>query len=199
MREDFVVRFLLTPLLAAFCTCANINAQESTISLPRMLKATREYLTEDNLEMSRYYLTTAEKKPRASASARSGKDRAQEYYELWWVSAEKQRSRYLGPKVSFNEKIQRLRSPASLPRNNQNVSTPKISVQKALRILQAYVLEHSLGASTHYLHSASLVAAGRSARDIYWYVWLRDGKETERNDILLAVRMDGNVEQLHLT
>jgi hypothetical protein len=200
-REDFMMRFLLAPLWIAFCLCANVNAQERAIALPHVLSAAQEYLAKSNLGASRYFLTSVEKKTRVVASARSAKSRAVEYYEVWWVSADKQRSRYLGLMIPSNGKIQRLRSSASLPKSRGNVGRPKISLRKALRLSEAYALDHSLATSAHYLHSASLVTAGRSLRDIYWCVRLRDGKVkgTEENDILLAVRMDGTVERLHLT
>jgi hypothetical protein len=194
-----MMRFLLAPLLIAFCIRANVNAQERAIALPHILSAAQEYLAKSNVAASRYFLTSVEKKTRVTASARPAKGRAEEYYELWWASADKQRSRYLGLRVPSNGKIQRLLSSALLPRSRGNVGRPKISLRKALRLSEAYAFDHSLVTSAHYLHSAGLVTAGRSLRDIYWCVRLRDGKGTEENDILLAVRMDGTVEQLHLT
>lgn len=86
---------------------------------------------------------------------------------------------------------------ATNQRYRQRAEDPPL--EEALRLSEAYVLEHSLASSTHYLQSASLVSAGRSARDIYWCVRLRDGRDTEENDILLVVRMDGSVERLHCT
>jgi len=193
------MRFSLTSLLFAFLMGTNVSAQESAISLPHLLSTAQEYFAKSNVAASRYYLTVVEKKSRVTASARSGNDRAEEYYELWWVSAEKQRRRYLGLRVPSNGKIQQLPPSASLPRIKDIVSAPKIPLEKALRLSEAYALEHALASCTHYLHSASLVSAGRSTRDIYWCVRLRDGRGTEENDILIVVRMDGTVEQLHLT
>ena len=168
------MRFLLTSLLFAFHMGADVSAQESAISLPRVLNAAQEYLAKSSVAANRYYLTVVEKKLRVTASARSGKDRAEEYYELWWVSAERQRSRYVRLRVPANGKIQQLPSSASSPRIRDIVSAPKIPLEKALRLSEAYVFEHSLASSTHYLQSASLFSAGRSARDIYWCVRLRD-------------------------
>jgi hypothetical protein len=178
---------------------ANVSARESAISLPRVLSAAQEFLANVNIETYRYYLATVEKKSRVTASARSGKNRAEEYYELWWVSAERQRSRYLRLRVPANGRIQQLPSSASSPRIRDIVSAPKIPLEEALRLSKAYVLEHSLASSAHYLQSASLFSAGRSARDTYWCVRLRDRRGTEGNDILLVVRMEGTVGQLHLT
>jgi hypothetical protein len=199
LSARFSVRFLLVPLLVVFCTGATANAQESTISLQHVLTAAREYFSKNNLDTNRYYLTAIEKKFRVTTSVRSKKSRTEEYYELWWVRAGKRESRYLGLKVPANGRIQRLRSSASPQRNNEYGKTPTVSLQKALRLSEAYLLKQSLTTSTQELHSASLVAAGRSPRNIYWCVRLRDRKGMEGDDILLAVRMDGTVERLHLT
>jgi hypothetical protein len=178
---------------------ANADAQENRISLPHVLSAAQEYLANSNVATSRYYLTTVEKKFRVTTSTRLGKDHAEEFYELWWVSAEQQRSRHLGLRIPPNGAIQRLSSPASAARLKEFAGTPRITLEKALRLSEAYAFEHSLATSTHYLHSANLVSKGRSAQEIYWCIRLRDGSGREEDDILLAVRMDGTVEQLYLT
>ena len=175
-----------------------VNAQESTISLQRVLRTAQEYLTKNKIDTNRYYLRSVEKKSRAIASARSKKPRTEECYELWWVRAGKRESRYLGLKIPTHGKIQRLRSSTSPRENSEYVRMPTVSLQKALRLSAAYVHEQSLTTPTQYLHSARLVAAGRSTRKIYWYVRLRDRKGTQ-DDILLAVRMDGTVERLRLS
>lgn len=175
-----------------------LGAQESLISLQQIMIAAEDHLEKNNIEASRYYLTSVQKLSKAIKPTRSGSKKTQEYYELWWVRPNRQREHYVGVAVTTDDTTWQL-SPSEAPRKNPRaIGTPKISLKEALNLAEAFALQRSLITPAHYLHSASLVARGRSAEEIYWYVWLKKRNGAEKDDVQLGVRMDGSILRLGL-
>jgi hypothetical protein len=77
-----------------------------------------------------------------------------------------------------------------LPRRDR---PPQMSLQRALKIAEAFIKKQKLDISSCYLFEAKLIAQQKTSRWAFWWVSLR-GNNAAAKDIRITVTMDGRVE-----
>lgn len=81
-------------------------------------------------------------------------------------------------------------------------SKPKLSLQNALKIAEAYIVKEHIDASSHWLSQATFILYGDKASadkdkaPCWHFLWLPDGGVTGNYPIEVIVSMDGKAMRL---
>jgi len=169
-----------------------VIAYRPEITIQRALSLTEKYIYKENIDIAHYFLFQV-------IDTLFGSQEENRWY-FWWVHENGVDGGSIRFTVSMNGNVNRLSSnfrygkQLPLPWDTISLSfRPKITLQKALRMAEAYIDKSNINIVPFYLSQASYYLHRKEAG---WYFWWCNENGADGDYVEITVSMDGEVRRL---